>query len=179
MKTNILVVDDEPNYLIVLSELLKEEGYEVITAQKGEDGLKVVQDTDLDLVSTFVPEKPAVRFNELVARARMHFVDIPPPVEYPRPTLPHVQFVQSLLLKESKPIQDQNLLQFVEEAEDGFISTYNIDDATTLFPDISFLILVYTSLNDFAGFFRITYQFPVNNFTSNTRSFPSFRINQH
>jgi two-component system NtrC family response regulator len=46
----ILVVDDEPNYLIVLSELLKEEGYEVITAQKGEDGLKVVQDTDLDLV---------------------------------------------------------------------------------------------------------------------------------
>jgi len=48
----VLVVDDEPNYLIVLSELLKDEGFEVITAQKGEDGFKVVQDTDLDLVIT-------------------------------------------------------------------------------------------------------------------------------
>ena len=28
----ILVVDDEPNYLIVLSELLRDEGFEVYTA---------------------------------------------------------------------------------------------------------------------------------------------------
>jgi two-component system NtrC family response regulator len=48
----ILVVDDEPNYLIVLSELLKEEGFEVMTAQRGEDGLKIVAETDLDLVIT-------------------------------------------------------------------------------------------------------------------------------
>ena len=48
----ILVVDDEPNYLIVLSELLKEESYEVLTAQSGEDGLKIVEETDLDLVLT-------------------------------------------------------------------------------------------------------------------------------
>ncbi len=48
----ILVVDDEPNYLIVISELLKEESYEVLTAQSGEDGLKIVEETDLDLVLT-------------------------------------------------------------------------------------------------------------------------------
>ena len=48
----ILVVDDEPNYLVVLSELLKDEGFEVITAQKGEDGFKILQDTDVDLVIT-------------------------------------------------------------------------------------------------------------------------------
>ena len=48
----ILVVDDEPNYLIVLSELLKEEGFEVLTAQSGEDGFKIVEETDLDLVLT-------------------------------------------------------------------------------------------------------------------------------
>jgi two-component system NtrC family response regulator len=47
-----LVVDDEPNYQIVLSELLKEEGFEVMTAQRGEDGLKIVAETDLDLVIT-------------------------------------------------------------------------------------------------------------------------------
>lgn len=48
----ILIVDDEPNYLIVLSELLKEEGFETLTAQRGEDGLRIVEETDLDLVIT-------------------------------------------------------------------------------------------------------------------------------
>jgi len=48
----ILIVDDEPNYLIVLSELLREEGFEVFTAQSGEDGLKVLKESDLDLVIT-------------------------------------------------------------------------------------------------------------------------------
>jgi two-component system NtrC family response regulator len=48
----ILVVDDEPNYLVVLSELLKEEGYEVFTAQSGEEGLKIARENDLDLIIT-------------------------------------------------------------------------------------------------------------------------------
>ena len=46
----ILVVDDEPNYLIVLSELLRDEDYEVFTADSGITGLKIAQKTDLDLV---------------------------------------------------------------------------------------------------------------------------------
>ncbi len=46
----ILVVDDEPNYQIVLSELLKDEGYEVFTADSGLAGLPIVYGTDLDLV---------------------------------------------------------------------------------------------------------------------------------
>jgi two-component system, NtrC family, response regulator len=48
----ILVVDDEPNYLIILSELLRDEGYEVFTADKGEEGLKIAKETDLDLIIT-------------------------------------------------------------------------------------------------------------------------------
>ncbi|HEB50832.1 MAG TPA: sigma-54-dependent Fis family transcriptional regulator [Desulfobulbus sp.] len=48
----ILVVDDEPNYQIVLSELLKDEGYEVFTADSGTAGLPIVRETDLDLVLT-------------------------------------------------------------------------------------------------------------------------------
>lgn len=49
---SILIVDDEPNYLVVLSELLKDEGFEVFTAPDGEQGLKIVQDVDLDIVIT-------------------------------------------------------------------------------------------------------------------------------
>ena len=72
----ILVVDDEPNYLIVLSELLKEEGYEVITAQKGEDGLKVVQDTDLDLVITDM-RMPGMDGLELLKTFKSYNKDLP------------------------------------------------------------------------------------------------------
>lgn len=48
----VLVVDDEPNYLIVLSEILQEEGYEVFTAQNGTAALEIIKDTDLDLIIT-------------------------------------------------------------------------------------------------------------------------------
>ena len=72
----ILVVDDEPNYLIVLSELLKEEGFEVVTAQKGEDGFKVVQDTDLDLVITDM-RMPGMDGLELLKAIKSYNNDLP------------------------------------------------------------------------------------------------------
>ncbi|MCP3900740.1 MAG: response regulator, partial [Desulfobacteraceae bacterium] len=49
---SILLVDDEPNYLIVLSELLKEEGFEIFSAPGGEEALEIIQSVDLDLVIT-------------------------------------------------------------------------------------------------------------------------------
>ncbi len=49
---SILVVDDEPNYQIVLSELLKDEGYEIFTADNAIAALPIVHGTDLDLVLT-------------------------------------------------------------------------------------------------------------------------------
>lgn len=49
---SILVVDDEPNYLVVLSELLRDEGFEVFTAPDGNEGMEVIQEVDLDLVIT-------------------------------------------------------------------------------------------------------------------------------
>jgi len=48
----ILVVDDEPNYRIVLSELLGEEGYTVFTADNAQQAYDIARDTDLDLVLT-------------------------------------------------------------------------------------------------------------------------------
>jgi len=51
MKT-ILVVDDEPNYLVILSELLRDEGYEAFTAASAEEGLNITRQADLDLIIT-------------------------------------------------------------------------------------------------------------------------------
>ncbi len=49
---SILIVDDEPNYLIILSELLRDEGFEVFTAPDGKEGMEIVREVDLDLVIT-------------------------------------------------------------------------------------------------------------------------------
>lgn len=49
---NVLIVDDEPNYLIVLSELLREEGLGIFTAKNGEEALKILGQTDIDLIIT-------------------------------------------------------------------------------------------------------------------------------
>lgn len=48
----ILIVDDEPNYLIILAEILKDAGYEVFSAGSATDALPIVQSSDLDLVVT-------------------------------------------------------------------------------------------------------------------------------
>lgn len=65
----ILVVDDEPNYQIVLSELLRDEGYEVFTADNGRSGLKIALKTDLDLVISDM-KMPGMDGIELLAKLK-------------------------------------------------------------------------------------------------------------
>ena len=72
----ILVVDDEPNYLVVLSELLKEEGFEVFTAQSGEDGLKIAKENDLDLIITDM-RMPGMDGLELLKTVKSFNHDLP------------------------------------------------------------------------------------------------------
>ena len=72
----ILVVDDEPNYLIVLSELLKDEGFEVLTADSAENGLKIVGENDLDLVITDM-RMPGMDGLELLGAIKKHDKDLP------------------------------------------------------------------------------------------------------
>jgi len=48
----ILIVDDEKNYLVVLEALLGPEGYEIMTSEKAQDALRLIQEADVDLVLT-------------------------------------------------------------------------------------------------------------------------------
>ncbi len=75
MKT-VLIVDDEPNYLVVLSELLKEEGFEIFTAERGEEALKTVRETDLDLVITDM-RMPGMDGIELLKAIKSENQDLP------------------------------------------------------------------------------------------------------
>ena len=73
---SILLVDDEPNYLVVLSELLKDEGYEVFTAGSGAEGFETVKDTDLDLVVTDM-QMPEVDGLQLLQKVKDFNADLP------------------------------------------------------------------------------------------------------
>jgi two-component system, NtrC family, response regulator len=48
----ILIVDDEKNYLVVLEALLSAEGYETMTAQNANEALRLIDESDLDLILT-------------------------------------------------------------------------------------------------------------------------------
>lgn len=54
MNDKILIIDDEPEILELLSEVLQEEGYEVVKANDGVEGLEVFQSETPDLVVTDV-----------------------------------------------------------------------------------------------------------------------------
>lgn len=75
-KYSILIVDDEPNYLVVLSELLKEEGYEVFTAPGGKEGLEIVQNVDLDIVITDM-QMPGMNGLQFMLKIKEEKKDLP------------------------------------------------------------------------------------------------------
>jgi two-component system NtrC family response regulator len=72
----ILIVDDEPNYLVVLSELLRDEGFEVYTAPGGSEALEIVRDVDLDLIITDM-QMPAMDGLTLLGEAKTVYPDLP------------------------------------------------------------------------------------------------------
>ncbi|HPP66664.1 MAG TPA: response regulator [bacterium] len=50
MAKKILLIEDERNQIILISETLEKEGYEVCAVSNGEDGLKKLQEMDFNLV---------------------------------------------------------------------------------------------------------------------------------
>jgi nitrogen regulation protein NR(I) len=51
-KKQVLIVDDEPNLRKILSAQLSRDGYDVLTAEDGEQGLQALRDHHIDLVIT-------------------------------------------------------------------------------------------------------------------------------
>src|SRR6476620_1069035 len=49
-KKQVLIVDDEPNLRKILSVQLSRDGYDVLTAEDGEQGLQLLREHHIDLV---------------------------------------------------------------------------------------------------------------------------------
>ncbi len=73
---SILIVDDEKNYLLILEDLLSEEGYEVVTAESGERGLEIVSEYELDAVITDM-RMPGMDGMALLERVHLQHPDLP------------------------------------------------------------------------------------------------------
>ena len=72
----ILIVDDEKNYLVILQELLKEAGYDVLTARSGAGGLVQVDEEEPDLVITDM-RMPNMSGLELIKQIKARQPDLP------------------------------------------------------------------------------------------------------
>jgi len=72
----ILIVDDEKNYPMVISELLYEEGYSSVTASSGMEALDILNNEIIDLVLTDV-KMPGISGIQLLEKIKEINPDIP------------------------------------------------------------------------------------------------------
>jgi two-component system, NtrC family, response regulator len=119
----ILIVDDEKNYLLVLSAVLEDEGYEVLTAPGGAEALEVHKSSDLDLVLTDM-KMPGMDGIELLEQIKARDPDLPVIMMTAHGTVDKaVEAMQkgaySYILK---PFDNERLILFAKKA----IATYQV-----------------------------------------------------
>jgi two-component system NtrC family response regulator len=119
----ILIVDDEKNYLLVLSAVLEDEGYEVLTAPDGAEALEIQKSSDLDLVVTDM-KMPGMDGIELLEQIKARDPDLPVIMMTAHGTVDKaVEAMQkgaySYILK---PFDNERLILFTRKA----ISTYQV-----------------------------------------------------
>ncbi len=75
-RKQVLIVDDEPNLRKILSAQLSRDGYDVLTAEDGEQGLSLLKEHHIDLVITDL-KMPKVDGMALLKRALVDEPDLP------------------------------------------------------------------------------------------------------
>ena len=75
MAARILVVDDEIDFLDIMSEFLEEEGYEVETAINGEEALKTLEKSSFNLLVSDI-NMPGMKGFELLNKASQLYPDL-------------------------------------------------------------------------------------------------------
>ncbi len=72
----ILIVDDEKNYLVILEALLAPDGYEIITEDNALNALRLIRETDLDLIISDM-KMPGMSGMELLEEAKRIDPELP------------------------------------------------------------------------------------------------------
>jgi two-component system NtrC family response regulator len=72
----ILIVDDERNYPLILSAVLRDEGFETLTANSGQEALGILARSDVDLVLTDM-KMPVMDGIQLLEKIKENEPDLP------------------------------------------------------------------------------------------------------
>ncbi len=119
----ILIVDDEKNYLVVLSAFLSGEGYETLTADSAQQALEIVETTELDLVLTDM-KMPTMDGIELLMRIKEKAPDLPVVMMTAYGTVENA--VEAMQLGAfnfiMKPFHNETMKQIVDKA----VRTYSV-----------------------------------------------------
>ncbi|CCO23086.1 sigma-54-dependent transcriptional regulator [Maridesulfovibrio hydrothermalis] len=76
MATNILILDDEQNYLLILEALLSDEGYTITALSDPETGLAYLDESEVDLVITDM-KMPKLTGQDVLEHVKKNFSHIP------------------------------------------------------------------------------------------------------
>lgn len=117
----ILIVDDEKNYLVVLEALLGNEGYEIITADNAVDALRLIGDSELDLVITDI-KMPGMNGMDLLAAAKKINKEMPVIMMTAYGT---IEMAVEAMKKDAydyitKPFQNENLKLTIKKALENY-----------------------------------------------------------
>ena len=71
----ILIIDDEPQLLDMLGQTFEREGYDIVKASNGKEGIKLYRENPVDLIITdiIMPEKEGI---ETIFELRKDFPDL-------------------------------------------------------------------------------------------------------
>ena len=118
---NILIVDDEINYTLILSAVLEEEGFETLTANKGQDALEILSLSDIDLVLTDM-KMPSMDGLELLKK-----------IKQLKPAIPVIMMTAHGSVEKAveamqkgaysyilKPFENESLITYVKKALDMY-----------------------------------------------------------
>jgi two-component system NtrC family response regulator len=113
----ILIVDDEKNYLVVLSALLGGEGHQVITAPSGGRATALIEEDEPDLVITDM-RMPGMTGLELIQKVKPGHPDMPILVMTAYGTVENAVEAMKAGANDyiSKPFENQELLLTVQRA---------------------------------------------------------------
>ena len=75
MANNILIIDDDHQFRTMLRQMIEKDGYEVIEASDGKEGIKLYRKNPTDLIITdlIMPEKDGI---ETIQELKKDFPDI-------------------------------------------------------------------------------------------------------
>jgi CheY-like chemotaxis protein len=106
-KPRILIIDDDPRAIDLITFLLRDGGYETLSAVGGTEGLRLLKETEIDLVILDLVMDDmdgwavlrAIRADEGLRTLPIVIISARHPLEYPRETSTHADQYEGYLVK--------------------------------------------------------------------------------